>query len=154
MSYVINKFFSFSLYAEKRRINMLFLIFFIAYSIRTVTSIVLHFKPDGWVCQYQLRLIISGIMHTFFTYSAIVAILYFQRNSISGKRDSKTCSPQEQQTNARQSVDVSRSFWKSKHQNTTVSFVQPGDLSYRMTYNSLGDHRDSSADHLKISKRH
>ena len=50
LRYVIDKFFSVVLRAEKRRINILFLTFLIAYFLRTVVSICLYIEPTGWVC--------------------------------------------------------------------------------------------------------
>lgn len=76
MRHILNNYFSNSLLAEKRKINILFMTFLIAYTLRFLTAI---FEPqyNEAVCQVEVRWVISSTLRSFFIYTAILSMLIF-----------------------------------------------------------------------------
>lgn len=85
MRYVLNKYFSGSLKPKKRQINILFLTFLMAYSLRALLSI---FEPyfHDIICQVELRWVMTGFFRFIFIYIAIVSMLWFHHQSFKNRK--------------------------------------------------------------------
>jgi hypothetical protein len=87
MRHILNNYFSNSLLAEKRKINILFATFLFAYTLRTLTSLLQPYYNEA-VCQVEVRWVISSTLRSFFIYTAILSMLIFHHQSFkSGKQE-------------------------------------------------------------------
>ena len=76
MRHVLNKFFANSLRSEKQKINLLFMTFLVAYTLRACFSIFYKYY-ELIVCQLEVRWILNGIFRFFFMYTAMASMLWF-----------------------------------------------------------------------------